>query len=106
MIRFLFRFLGVLLLAGAFILVTYDGTKSIADNNLYFTSVQTLWQLINAASLAAMRPVIEPYAGGILWDPVTVSVLLIPASGLLAFAGLLFMLLGRQKKPLIGYERP
>ena len=43
MIRFLFRFLGLICLAAAFILVVYDGTKSIAGNQLYFTSVQALW---------------------------------------------------------------
>ena len=34
MIRFLFRFLGLLLLALSFILLVYDGTKWIADQNL------------------------------------------------------------------------
>ena len=32
MIRFLFRFLGLIMLAAAFILGIYDGTKSIAGN--------------------------------------------------------------------------
>ena len=52
MIRFFFRFFGLLCLATAFILVVYDGTKSIAANNVYFTSVETLWQLVNARGLA------------------------------------------------------
>ena len=70
MIRFLFRFFGLICLAAAFILVIYDGTRSIAANNLYLTSMRTLWELINAGSLAKLKPLIEPYAGGILWDPV------------------------------------
>ena len=49
MIRFLFRFLGLILLAAAFILVIYDGTKSIAGNSLALTTVQALWELINPA---------------------------------------------------------
>lgn len=105
MIRFLFRFVGFLCLAAAFVLVIYDGTKSIAGNFVYFTSIRTLWELINAGSLALARPLIEPYAGGFLWDPVTVSILSVPASGVLAFFGIIFILLGRKKKPLIGYER-
>lgn len=105
MIRFLFRFLGLVLLAAAFILVIYDGTKSIAANNLYFTSVRTLWELVNAGSLAKLQPLIRPYAGGMLWDPGMVSLLAAPASGLLGFFGIVFMLLGRRKKPLIGYAR-
>ena len=73
MIRFLFRFLGLICLAAAFILVIYDGTKSIAGNSLFLTSVRTLWELFNAGSLARLKPLIEPYAGGLLWDPVMVS---------------------------------
>jgi hypothetical protein len=105
MIRFLLRLLGLLCLAAAFILVIYDGTKSIAANGFYFTSVRALWALVNAGSLAKLRPLIEPYAGGILWDPVTVSILAAPAWGLFAFLGVVFILLGRRRKPLIGFVR-
>ena len=42
-------------------------------NNLFLTSVRTLWELINAGSLAKLKPLIEPYAGGLLWDPVMVG---------------------------------
>ena len=81
MIRFLFRFLGLICLAAAFILVIYDGTKSIAGNSLSLTTVRALWELINAGSLAKLRPLIEPYAGGLLWDPVMVSILAAPSLG-------------------------
>jgi hypothetical protein len=105
MIRFLLRLIGLLCLAAAFILVIYDGTKSIAANNLYLTSVRTLWELINAGSLQRLKPAIEPYAGGILWDPGMVAVLAAPAWAMLAGFGIVFILLGRRKKPLIGYAR-
>ena len=105
MIRFLFRFIGLICLAAAFILVIYDGTKSIAGNRLFLTSVRTLWELINAGSLAKLRPLIEPYAGGFLWDPVMVAILTAPSWSLLGGFGILLLLLGRRKKPLIGYQR-
>jgi len=105
MIRFLFRFLGLICLAAAFILLIYDGTKSIAGNSLSLTTVQALWELINSAGLAKLRPLIEPYAGGLLWDPVMVAILAAPAWSLLGFIGILLLLLGRKKKPLIGYAR-
>jgi len=105
MIRFLFRFLGLILLAAAFILVIYDGTKSIAGNSLSLTTVQALWELINPASLAKLKPLIAPYAGGLLWDPLTVSVLAAPAWSLRGIAGILLLFFGRKKKPLIGYAR-
>ncbi|HEY5305164.1 MAG TPA: hypothetical protein VIJ52_00655 [Pseudolabrys sp.] len=105
MIRFLLRFIGLIGLAAAFILVIYDGTKSIAGNELFLTSVSTLWTLINANSLAKLQPLLSPYANGILWDPIAVAVLAAPAWAALGILGILFILLGRRKKPLIGYAR-
>jgi len=105
MIRFLFRLLGLILLAAAFILVIYDGTKSIAGNSLSLTTVQALWELTHPASLARLKPLIVPYARGLLWDPLMVSVLAAPAWSLLGVAGILLLFFGRKKKPLIGYAR-
>jgi hypothetical protein len=105
MIRFLLRVIGLLCLAAAFLLVIYDGTKSIAANSLVFTSLRALWELINAGSLAKLEPLIRPYAGGLLWDPGMVTVLAAPAWVVLSLFGIVFILLGRRKRPLIGYAR-
>jgi len=105
MIRFFFRFFGLIFLAAAFILVIYDGTKSIAANRLYFTTVRMLWELLNAQSLAQLRPLLTPHLNGLLWDPGMVTVLAWPAWSLLGGFGILLILLGRKKKPLIGYAR-
>ncbi|HZD88717.1 MAG TPA: hypothetical protein VE224_01345 [Pseudolabrys sp.] len=109
MIRFLFRFLGLICLAAAFVLVVYDGTKSIAGNHLYFMSVQAFWQTLNAGSLQNFvqdtKPLLVPYAGGVLWDPGVLGVLAAPAWSFFGVFGILFLLLGRRKKPLIGYAR-
>jgi hypothetical protein len=79
MIRFLLRFIGLICLAGGFILLIYDGTKSIAGNMVFLTDVRTLWELVNPASLAKLKPIIEPYAGGFLWDPLMVAFLAAPS---------------------------
>jgi hypothetical protein len=105
MIRFLFRSLGLVCLAAAFILVIVDGMKSIGDNRVTITSVRALWEIINAASLAKLQPLISHYAGGVLWDPGMVTVLAAPSWALIGGFGIMFILLGRKKKPLIGYER-
>ena len=105
MIRFLLRFIGLICLAAGFILLIYDGTKSIAGNRLFLTSVRTLWELINAGSLARLEPTIQSYAGGLFWDPVMVTILSAPSWGVLGGFGILLLLLGRKKKPLIGYGR-
>jgi len=105
MIRFLFRFIGLICLAAAFILVIYDGTKSIAGNRLFLTSVRALWELINAGSLQKLKPLMDPYASGFLWDPVMLVILAAPSWSLLGGFGILLLVLGRRKKPLIGYQR-
>ena len=106
MIRFLLRFIGLICLAGGFILLIYDGTKSIAGNKLFLTDVQTLWELVNPGSLAKLKPMIEHYAGGFLWDQLMVTFLSAPSWSVLGVLGILFILLGRRRKPLIGYVRP
>jgi hypothetical protein len=105
MFRFLFRLFGLLLLAFAFLLVVYDGTKSIAASNIYFTSVRMLWDTVNAASLAALRPLIEDRLGAFAWDPVFASFLLAPSWAVFGVVGIIFILLGRKRRPLIGYAR-
>jgi hypothetical protein len=105
MIRFFFRFLGLICLAAAFLLVIYDGTKSIAGNTVALTSARALWQIINAGSLAKLQPLLESYAGGLLWDPLMLSLLAAPSWSVLGLVGILLLLLGRKRKPLIGYAR-
>jgi len=105
MIRFLLRFIGLICLAAGFILLIYDGTKSIAGNRLFLTSVRALWELIDASSLAKLEPTIQSYAGGYLWDPVMMTILSAPSWGLLGGLGIILLLLGRKKRPLIGYAR-
>jgi hypothetical protein len=95
-----------LCLAAAFILVIYDGTKSIAGNALSLTSVRELWDLINAGSLEHLKPLIQSHAHGLLWDPVMLYFLAAPSWSVLGILGIVLILLGRKKKPLIGYARP
>ena len=105
MFRFLFRFVGLVSLAAAFILVIYDGTKSIAGSAVYITSVRVLWDAINAAGLQNLRPIVESRLGIWAWDPVFVGFLSAPSWAVLGLLGILLILMGRKKKPLIGYAR-
>ena len=53
--------------------------------------MRTLWELFNAGSLAKLQPMIEPYAGGYLWDPADGRrILAAPSWGLLGFFGIFF----------------
>lgn len=105
MICFLFRFLGLLIFAAGFFFLVYDGTKSIADQMLYFTKVGDVWAWVHQESLLSLQPMIERHFGAWLWDPVMQTLLTGPASLVLAILGTFLILLGRKKKPLIGYAR-
>jgi hypothetical protein len=104
MIRFLSRFLGLLCLALAFILLIYDGTKSIADQRVYVTSVTDLWVAVHEGSLTQLKPLAERLSPW-LWDPVAVKILNAPSELVLAVIGTILILLGRKKRRLIGYAR-
>jgi hypothetical protein len=105
MIRFSFRFLGLLGLAAAFVFLVYDGTRSIANRMIELTSVGDLWNEIYSRSPQdVLRPMIAPFANW-LWDPLVVSVLNAPIWLVLAVLASLLMILGRKKKRLIGYAR-
>jgi hypothetical protein len=104
MIRFVLRFIGLWLLAAGFIFVVYDGTKSIAANSLLLTKVQDVWSNVHQASLTALKPTLEKYSAA-LWDPGMTTLLDQPIALALGVLGALLLLLGRKKKPLIGYGR-
>ena len=105
MIRFLFRSIGFLAIAAAFLLMIHDGTKSIAANAVFITSVRNLWEMLNAASLASLRPIIEGNLGRYAWDPVFAGFLNTPSWAVIGFVGIVLILLGRKRRPLIGYAR-
>jgi hypothetical protein len=105
MIRFLLRFIGLLLLALAFVFVIYDGMKSIADKGLVFTRIGQFWIDIHTASLQLARAAVERNVGADVWRMAVQPILDQPASAVFGLIGIAFILLGRKKKPLIGYAR-
>jgi hypothetical protein len=111
MIRFLLRTLGVVVLAAAFIFLVIDGTKSIAANALFpplLTPLNETWtqlhEVIHAPSLLQLQGAIEQVAPW-LWDPLALAVLNAPTFAVIGAIGVILMVLGRPRKPLIGYAR-
>jgi hypothetical protein len=104
MIRFLLRFLGLILLAIAFVLFVYDGTKSIANHQVFYSSVDVAWANINQNSLKLVQAWFQQKAIW-AWDPYVQSFFDLPAWLVLAFLSTILVMLGRKKKKLIGYAR-
>jgi hypothetical protein len=106
MIRFVFRFVGLVSLALGFLFLVHDGTKSIADQTMYISSVGATWENIHQSSLSALQPMVERMGGTWAWNGVVEPYFLKqPVSLVLAIVGAILILLGRKKKPLIGYAR-
>jgi hypothetical protein len=105
MIRFVLRFIGLCLLATAFVFFVYDGTKSIANQQLIYVRVADVWAIIDQNSLALLQPAIQHHAPQWVWDPVTMSILNGPTWLVLGILAVILILLGRKKRPLIGYAR-
>ncbi len=67
MIRFVLRFVGLLSLALGFIFLVYDGTKSIADQTVYISTVESTWSNIHQNSLTSLQPEVERRVGTWVW---------------------------------------
>ena len=104
MIRGLFRLLGLLLLAGGFVFMVYDGARFVADNTLRFTRFGQFWNDIHQSSQQAFRAWLEGLSPW-LWTNVIRVILDQPVFAVMAVLGILLMLLFRPRKPLIGYSR-
>jgi hypothetical protein len=105
MIRFVFRFIGLWILAAGFVALVRDGTKSIAGNALFVTSLTDDWTNIHGSSLDALKALAERYMGASVWELLSTYVLARPTWLVLGILGSILMLIGRKKKPLIGYGR-
>lgn len=105
MIRFVFRFVGLWVLAAGFVALVRDGTKSIAANAIFVTRLDDDWNNIHPPSLDSLKALAERYAGPWLWEFASLYVLAAPTWLVLGLVGSIFILIGRKKKPLIGYGR-
>ena len=104
MIRGFFRLIGLLLLAGGFIFMVYDGARFVADQALRFTRFGQFWNDVHQSSQAAFRAWVEGKVPW-LWEWITRFVLDQPVFAVLGILGILLMLLFRPRR-LIVATRP
>ena len=95
MLRLLSRFLGLLLLAGGFIALIVDGTRSIAGGELTITTLRRgAVELFPSVYESLQTSVVQKSA--LLWDPIITTLMILPVS--IAFGGLAFLLFGYATK--------
>jgi hypothetical protein len=96
MFRFLLRVLAVVVLAAGFASLIVDGTRSIAGAELSVTPM--------SAVLGSRLQLVEQVVKNIhplLWDPVVVGLMRVPAWVGFCVAGLLILRLGRRREQFL-----
>ena len=93
-----------LLLAGAFAAVIVDGTRSIAAGHLDLLPFSDVITRASPDAVARLHGVVQAHAPA-LWDPVFVTVLLLPSWVVSGVFGLLLLVAGRPRRPTIGHSR-
>ena len=104
MIRLFLRFLGLCLLAAAFVSLVVDTTHSVSSGTLYVTSIgESLMALLPDKFLLALD-FIESHVHRVNWDPVLVEFLQLPTWLVVGFIGALTIRLGSKPAPKFGFS--
>ena len=103
-IRFLLRLSGLVLVAGAFVAVIIDGTRTIAGGELSVMPTGDVLAQVMGAHFAQVQPFVRRLHP-LLWDPVLVWLLHVPIWGVAGLVGGLLLQLTRPPPPLIGHGR-
>ena len=102
MIRFISRFVGLWLIAGALVALVIDGAKSIAASAVTFTRVGMAWLEYSPATLAGVQAFIEKdvesHVGHWVWDPLVQAILWLPVFAALGLLGGILALAGRKRR--------
>ena len=102
MIRFLLRFVGLMLLAGAFAAAVIDGARSLAAQQLTLTPMGLALDLAFPTKFPLLQPFVEKRLHPLLWDPVLLVLLSAPAFVVMAALGALVFYLVRRRAPMVG----
>jgi hypothetical protein len=104
MLRLLTRFLGLLLLAGGFIALIVDGTRSIAAGRLMVATLGKGASDSLPALYGALQSGVEAKSA-FLWNPVMTTLLMLPASVAFGGLGALLIVLSHKQEPTRYWRR-
>ncbi|MEF3365894.1 hypothetical protein V3H18_05030 [Methylocystis sp. 9N] len=104
MLRLLTRFIGLLLLAGGFIALIVDGTRSIAGGQLMVTTLRRGASALFPALFQSFQASVENLSA-FLWDPVVSTLMLAPVCVALGGVGALLILVSHRESAPVGYGR-
>jgi hypothetical protein len=104
MFRLLFRFLGLCLLATAFVTLLSDVRRSISGARLYVTPLDETLRALAPGKLALAQAFVEHQTYPFIWDPVLVDLIRLPVWLVVAIIGYLAIRLGSKPAPKFGFS--
>jgi len=103
MLRLLIRIMGLALLAGGFVALVVDGTRSLAGGSLYVTTLGSALQALWPGAYQALHSAALSRFPTFVWDPLLVHLLLTPVGVALCGLGAAFIVLSHKQHALVGY---
>jgi hypothetical protein len=104
MLRLLTRLIGLLLLAGGFIALIVDGTRSIAAGRVTVTSVSRGASELFPGLYQSIQSSVENVSS-FLWDPMLTTLMLAPVSVAFGALGALLILVSHRRQAPLYYAR-
>jgi hypothetical protein len=104
MFRLLLRFLGLCLLATAFVTLLDDVTHSVAGARLYVTPLGERLMALAPVKLTLVQAFVERQVHPFIWDPVLVDLMRLPVWLAVGAIGCLVIWLGGKPAPKFGFS--
>ena len=104
MFRLLLRFLGLCLLATAFVTLISDVTRSVAGAGLYVTPLGEKLMALAPGKLALAQAFVERQVHPFVWDPILVDLMRLPSWLVVGAIGYLAVRLGGKPAPRFGFS--
>jgi hypothetical protein len=102
-VKFLARSLGLLLVAAGFVGLVIDGTRSIVNNVISFTSLGSLIGMVSPDTLPRWQTSLTQRFDPWVWDTLATHLLQVPASVSGFLLGAFLLWLGQKSMEPIGY---
>ena len=99
---FVFRLLGLVILALALVLAVLDITRSITASSLILTSLGDAWAGFNPVSFEAAKEAVTTALHPAMWDSVIAFILMLPSWFVFCLLAMVLLWLGRKKSSRFG----
>jgi len=100
--HFLFRAIGMIVLALAVVTAVLDLTRSIAVSSFVLTPFAVMWEGLSATSLQNAQLAVETYLHPYIWNPMITTFLQLPSWLILWLLAMLLLWLGQKRQSPYG----